>query len=291
MRSIHSEVLVAVVLITNVAEPTYGQTAKSPASGKATQSVAVALPLAIGNSWTYVKRVPAGRRAAFRRVLGLTDGGSFVTTGGNVGMSGAVRCTEPYKVVAFDPGTKDWKVEIESAPMECKQASHGPRDGRYASATEVFWGTRPMADAAVAATIVEKIVFNRSLLPPGWREQVRDPIVDVREQGITWKTFAGPGGAVRVQMEGIGSNVKLTASNELSSVDTMAGRFTNCYAVTEDVKIEEGPDKEDPFATGWITQRYFCLGIGLVKETQTNRAANLLYTMELARPPVLRAAR
>lgn len=248
-----------------------------PSTGQAPEL----LPLAVGNSWTYAKTVPQGKRAFFQRALPLQEGRSFVTIGQGVGIEGAVSCQETYTVVASGERGA-WQVSITASPPECSAITHGPRDGRYNGASKIFWEKAPSANKEFIGTLSERIVYDRERLPPGWKDKVVEPIAEARDVGVLWRVLPPKGQSYfSVTLAPVGSNFELSASDKVVALKTPAGSFDTCFAVQENISIEKGSDKKDPRATGWTTYRHFCLGVGLVKEWQENRAGEVLYTMEL----------
>lgn len=239
------------------------------------------LPLAVGNTWTYSKTIPRGKEAFFQRSLIVRQGGYFLT----VGTSGTetnepVSCLETYKVVGIGEKRKSWRVEITATPPECR--GKNLRDGRYEDASRIFWEKEPNFSKDEVGIINERIIYDRDKLPPGWKDEVVDPIEEVRITSFVWKVLAGKDQPyISLKRELVGSNIKVSSSNRTVSIKTPAGDFEDCVEVKEDVAIQKGNDKKDPWSTGWTNCRYLCLGIGLVKEFQKTQSGDVLYFMEL----------
>jgi hypothetical protein len=244
-------------------------------------------PLSAGNSWTYSKTVPAGKRAFFQRVLALKDGRSFVTTGGSVGFDRAVSCTETYDLVVAHEADA-WEVRISAEPTACN-SKDGPRDGRYYGAIQVLWQKKRADDLGRQVSgdlegvyVMERIRYEPERLPPGWREQVTLPAEEARTEAIVWSPgAAGAAYPISVTVTFFVERVKLSAEEVPDSVETPAGRFTGCIEVEEVVAPSPDRDPTTPWAGGWRTVRYYCQGVGLVKEVQSDQAGETLYTLVL----------
>lgn len=204
-----------------------------------------------------------------------------MTIGQGIGIEGAVSCQETYTVVASGERGA-WQISITASPPECSAITHGPRDGRYNGASKIFWEKVPSDSKEFAGTLSERIVYDRARLPPGWKAKVVEPIEEGRDMGVIWRILPPKGQSYfSVKIAPVGSNIELSASDRAGALKTPASNFDTCFAVQENIRIETGSDKQDPRATGWTTYRHFCLGVGLVKEWQENRAGEILYTMEL----------
>jgi hypothetical protein len=246
------------------------------------------LPLAAGNNWTYVKRVPPGRRAFVERSLRLKDQRLFVTTGESVGVSGAVHCTETYTVVR-NAGGGEWEISVRASPRECSELTHGPRDGRYLGAVRTAWMKRLMASPGmptpgeeVLGYIQEKLTYDRDGLPPGWRDDVTEPVEETRVIGVIWKALPPPGQSfASVELRSLAGTSVIRGSDTPVSLQVPAGSFSNCIETKEDVSRSTGRDLRNPSETGWTRRSHFCPNVGLVKEVETNRAGDVLYSMDL----------
>lgn len=255
------------------------------------------LPLAEGNTWVYDKRVPEGRSAFHERELRLKDGRWMSETSGFVGSRGGIHCVEQYEV-GMQNAQGQWEIKTTSKEKNCNGKFSGPRDGRYWGAAKVLWSKDvfgkpgiPNLDVrslnAGLGHIRETIVYDLAALydltnlPAGWSFVM--PAEEQRIVGMIYRALVPAGKSLYteiIQMEG--SRAEVWSFDQVISVNTPAGSFTNCVLFIERVPPNESYSQ---WKTGWSTSSYFCPGVGLVKELQiepqSDRLGKTNYTMEL----------
>lgn len=285
--------LVALVLSLVVSTAGCGDGAPSAAAPRQKLAQTALVPLAVGNTWTYSKTVPQGKHGFFQRTLLAERSevkgqfGTFITTGRTHVRetdTAAVTCLETYKVVS--PGDKEgvWQVAVTATPPACQgDNSENLRDGRYGAAQKIVWRTEAGVSPQTVGLLTETILFDRDSLPPGWQDIVVEPIQDSHDLALLWKILEkDEKKAVSHDLgHAYARNTSTFSSNFSSPIKTQVGSFDNCLEVHEEVNIQKGKDTSDPFSTGWITYRFFCHGVGLVKELQKDRAGDVLYVMDL----------
>lgn len=256
------------------------------------------LPLAVGNTWVYRNSIPQGKHAYFQRAILMKQRGAkskelgyFITTGRTHVQDTdrqPVDCLDTYRIIEPGETSGSWRVEISVPESKC--GGDNLRDGRYGNASKIFWSKelidtpgRPTPGKEILGYLREKIIYDRNQLPPGWKEDVVEPVEEIRNLGVLWKILPPKGESyfsVTIEMS---RNAKLYAADKALSVKTPAGNFENCLEVKEDMTVQKGDDRKDPWSTGWTTHRYFCAKIGLVKELQKNRSGEILYSLELVK--------
>lgn len=270
-------------VLTSTPAPTKSSTstrtyAPSSTISQISSSVPDLLPLAVGNTWTYSTTVSEGKSSFFQRALGMKQGGLFITTG--IGAQGPLYQYETYTIVSLGQESGSWQVEITASDSNGVNSPFVKK--RYDGANKVFWQKSRIGDQDIIGFIDEKIHYERDKLPPGWKEDVVDPIAETRTLVPIFKVLVGEKQSyIKYEVQAIGSNVKVSSFNKMLGVNTSINNFENCVEVKEDVEIKEANDIRNPWSTGWVTYRYFCPAIGLVKELQENRAGEILYYSEL----------
>jgi hypothetical protein len=253
-------------------------TATTTVSTEEAESHSDLLPLDVGNTWVYSKTVLIDRTYLFRTQLELKEGGYVITIGR--GGDGPLDCTETYKIVALGEESGVWKIEVSGDPAEsCKEAKL--RDGRYEGADKVFWREENSYVDPIERFVDEEIYYNREQLVQGWKDQVITEPVESRHFAFIWRDVTEKDQeSWTVELSALGEPITTTSSSRIVSVDVPLGHFDDCIEVKDDI-AREGGDHNSAWSSGWITRRYFCPRVGLVKESQENRAGQILYSMDL----------
>lgn len=254
------------------------------------------LPLAVGNTWTYTRTVMPGKMVQYLITIPEKKGNADRKFAAQTCDPGTY--DETYLIdrqEKLSDGTSTWRIKIDSpeAPEGCQ--------GRYHEAQQIHWYAQSTDMAGADAEVFERITYDSSVLRD---HDLVDPTVQTRNFLIEWETLGGKHAqGERLDPDGttppddyptftIATMVVPAASLTMFSEDapwkvtTPAGSFDECIEAIEYVQFDEAqsaPIIQENFGAGWVTYRYFCRGVGLVKEIQREwwKGEAVTYILEL----------
>lgn len=231
---------------------------------------AEAIPLRVGNSWTYERTVIKRGAPCGYRLLPCKDGSGFATTFHlqDFGLE------ERYEITGFDP-TNGFRVKVQHGDM---------RNHRYNGASSVWWNIEKSNNlqGEGCGMIFEQIEYRPSSFPPGWGELVIVPAIEKRRLVFLWGGFYGTFSKIGLQR--IGHPIQNSSGNLPETVQVPAGRFENCIKMVETCsRDKKGKDEKKDKKFDWQIFSYYCPGVGLVYEKGVDQDDEVIYEMELVK--------